>query len=134
MTAKGSEAKKMTAKLDHLVIYASDLANSATFYGAVLSALGFQKTRDWVWLNDDGFAVDLRSAKPEGRPYDRYGPGLNHFGFATPSRDAFDQIQAELRAAGVDLPDVQEIDGALCLFLPDPDGLRVEISWELNGG
>lgn len=122
----------MTAKLDHIVLYASDLARSAAFYDPVLRALGFEKTRDWVWLNKDGFAVDLRKAKPERRPYDRYGPGLNHVGFAAPSRAVFEEIQRVLRAENVSLPDVQEIDGALCLFLPDPDGLRIEISWELD--
>lgn len=119
-------------KLDHIVIYASDLGRSVGFYDRVLGVLGFQKTRDWVWLNDDGFAVDLRQAKSGAKPYDRYGPGLNHMGFAAPSRAAFDKLGRDLRAEDMSLPDAQEIDGALCLFLPDPDGLRIEISWEIE--
>ncbi len=116
-------------KLDHMVIYASDRQKSAAFYDAVLSALGFDKTRDWVWLNKDGFAIDLRKATSD-TPYDRYGPGLNHLGFAAPTKEALDEVQANLVASGMSLPDVQNISGAHCLFLPDPDGLRVEITYE----
>ncbi len=119
-------------KLDHIVVYASNLPESADFYDRVLGAIGFRKTRDWVWANDDGFAVDLRAARSD-TPYDRYGAGLNHFGFTAPSRAAFDQTIRALNAHETPVPDTQKIDGTLCLFLPDPDGLRIEITWEPDG-
>ncbi len=100
-------------KLDHMVIYASDQTKSAAFYGAVLGALGFTKTRDWVWLNKDGFAIDLRKATSDAS-YDRYGPGLNHLGFAAPSRETLQKVQDDLSASGMSLPDVQNISGAHC--------------------
>ena len=121
----------MTARatLDHLVLLASHIESSAQFYDRVLTTLGFRKTRDWAWLNDHGIAIDLQPAQP-GAPYRRSGPGLNHLGFAVPSRAALDAICANLSAAGLPLPELQHINGAHCLFLPDPDGLRVEIAWE----
>ncbi|GJL94416.1 MAG: hypothetical protein DHS20C05_08210 [Hyphococcus sp.] len=52
---------------------------------------------------------------------------------APPSIEALEKVQATLSAAGMILPDVQNISGAHCLFLPDPDGLRVEITYEPVG-
>ena len=116
-------------KIDHLVILASDLARSAAFYDTVLTAAGFTKTRDHVWLDEGGVAVDLRPAASHST-YDRHGAGLNHFGIAAPDADTVRTIARQLAQQGVAVPGIQIIDGATCLFLPDPDGLRVEISHE----
>ena len=118
-------------KLDHFVLLAADIERSARFYDAVLPVLGFRKTRDWVWASEDGFAVDLRQAG-SGPGYRRHGPGLNHFGFTVETRSDFDAALIALKKAGVDVPPVQEFGEALAVFLPDPDGLRIEIGWEPN--
>ena len=31
--------------------------------------------------------------------------------------------------AGFEVPDVQELGGALALFMMDPDGIRFEVTW-----
>ena len=116
-------------QLDHMVILASDLKKSVSFYGAILSVLGFSQTREWVWLNDSGFAIDLRKASSNAR-YDRYGPGLNHIGFSVESFEELDSIRIRMMGKGIGPADIQSIDSARCLFIPDPDGLRVEIAWE----
>lgn len=117
------------AKLDHLVILASDFAASEAFYAALLPVLGFQKTSDHVWLGPDGVAIDLRECLTE-LTYDRYAPGLNHLAFSVDSGEAFDALLPQLEAAGLNLPKVQTFGEAKAIFLPDPDGLRTEISWE----
>jgi catechol 2,3-dioxygenase-like lactoylglutathione lyase family enzyme len=76
--------------VDHLVFNARDLAASLRHYEALLPILGFTKTRDHVWSNE----------------------------------------QAIFCAAGIDVPAPQEIDGAYVVFVPDPDGMRVEVGYD----
>lgn len=115
-------------KLDHLVILASDLETSARWYGVVLGALGFDKTRDHVWLHPDGWAVDLRPATDASRAYGRHAPGLNHTGFRAESVKALQALMARLAAAGLEVPETQDFGEELCIFLKDPDGMRIEIA------
>lgn len=115
-------------KLDHVVILASDMDASVRWYDALLTLIGFTKQRDHVWSNDDGLAVDLREAEPDARAYERFGAGLNHFGFAAPSMDALEAVQSAMGAAGFDVPAVQNFDDDRAVFFRDPDGLRVELA------
>ena len=115
-------------KLDHLVILASDLARSAAWYDRLLPLLGFRRLRAHVYANDDGLHLDLRSARPETGPYQRHGPGLNHLGFTAQSREQIEAVAAALVAHGITVPALQQFGNDVALFLPDPDGLRVELS------
>lgn len=117
-------------RFDHLVLMAGDLEASAPWYDAVLTAIGFAKTRDHVWVNEDGQAVDLRSASHPEHRYRRGGVGMNHVGFAAPSREAVEAVAARLRDAGLEVPAVQQFDEARALFMKDPDGMRIEIAHE----
>ena len=119
----------MTPTLDHLVIMASDLEASAAHYDNVLVALGFTRTREWVWMSPGGFAIDLKQAEEEG-PYKRRGPGLNHIGLAVDTAEAFAAARAALSEAGIGLPPVQHFSDGRAFFLPDPDGLRLELSYD----
>lgn len=116
-------------KLDHLVLLASNLADSTRHYGIILPVLGFEKSRDGVWINSDGIAIDLRAAE-DAQAYKRYAPGLNHFAVSAGSQVEFEQIVSDLSAAGIDVPAVQMFGDAQAVFIPDPDGLRIEIGWE----
>ncbi len=116
-------------KFDHLVILASDFAKSSKFYGVLLPLLGFDKSRDWVWLSPEGFAVDLRECMTELK-YDRYAPGLNHLAFSVESSSAFDALLVKFESAEIALPDVQTFGEAKAVFIQDPDGLRTEIAWD----
>lgn len=117
-------------KFDHLVLMASDMAVSAPWYDAVLTAIGFAKTREHVWVNEHGQAVDLRPAVRPEHGYVRGGVGMNHVGFAAPSREAVEAAAARLRDAGLEVPAIQRFDAARALFMKDPDGMRVEIAHE----
>jgi lactoylglutathione lyase len=114
-------------KLDHLVIYVSQLDASTSFYEIALTALGFTRSREWVWVNDDGVAIDVRQATSD-IPYDRYGAGLNHLGFSVDSLGALEAFRESLTSNSLVPPETQLIAGASCIFLPDPDGLRLEVS------
>lgn len=120
-------------KLDHLVLLSSDLTASAQHYDAILPRLGFQKAREWVWANADGISIDLRASKA-GFEYERYAPGLNHFAFSVGSREEFERVVSDLKHAGVAVPTVQEFGEAVAIFIPDPDGVRLEIAWEPEAG
>ena len=117
-------------KLDHVVMSVRDLDVSVPWYEAVLSAIGFAKTRDHVWVNEEGLAVDVRPATLPEHPYRRGGVGVNHIAFAAPSREAVEDVADRLRQAGLDVPAIQHFDEARALFMKDPDGMRIEIAHE----
>ncbi len=115
-------------KLDHIVVMVRDLPASLPWYSAMLAAIGFEKTRDHVWLSDDGFAIDLMQAEPGTRSYERRGPGLNHLGFTAPDEQALDAVRTAMAAAGFDVPDKQLFGDSIATFFKDPDGMRVEVT------
>ena len=118
----------MDFKLDHLVMYAADPAITGNFHRVLLGALGFRKRRDFVFERD-GLFVDIRQATETGEPYRRGRRGVDHLGFRAASTDQLDSIQATLRAAGLEMGRIIDFDnGDRALFVPDPDGLRIEVT------
>jgi catechol-2,3-dioxygenase len=117
-------------KFNHVVISAADLEASVPWYDTVLTAIGFAKTREHVWVNAEGEAVDVRAATEPEHGYVRGGPGVNHIGFGAPSREAVEDIAERLRQAGLDVPAIRSFDEARALFMKDPDGFRIEIGHE----
>ena len=115
-------------KLDHIVINASNQKASALWYGALLPMIGFEKTSELVWGNKAGIYLDLRQANEFDKPYHRHGPGVNHIGFTAPTKKAVDAIRHHMARQGFEVPEVQIIDDAYCLFMKDDDGFRVEIT------
>jgi catechol 2,3-dioxygenase-like lactoylglutathione lyase family enzyme len=116
--------------IDHMVLALGDLAAGVAHYDALLPILGFRKVRDHVFTNDQGIFLELRQARePEAR-YARRGVGLNHFGVRAGSRDEVDAVVTKARAAGVRVPDTETIDGTYLVFIPDPDGIRIEVGFE----
>lgn len=117
----------MTMKLDHVVIFLSDLDKCLGFYEALLPTLGFSKTRDHVFANAEGIHLDLRAASEPEHGYHHYAPGLNHMGFAAIDRQQIERIGEEMAAAGFVVPEIQEFDDGSALFLKDRDGMRIEV-------
>lgn len=115
-------------KLDHMVVMVRSLDSSLPWYTTLLSALGFTKTRDHVWLNEDGVAIDLKQAELATHDYQRYGPGLNHMGFTADNIAQHDAVRAKMAAAGFDVPDAQHFGPSIATFFKDPDGMRVEVA------
>lgn len=116
-------------RLDHLTIMSRSFEHSAIFYDRLLPMLGFVKQKRGVWSNPHGLYLQFAEAREETRPYERYGPGLNHLGFNAPSGAHVEQIHAAMTSAGFEGRLQDFPGGTRALFLPDPDGLRVEISY-----
>lgn len=117
------------AVLDHLSILATDLAQSTAFYSLVLPLLGFEEGGDGTWANGTGLALQIGPADHDAPPYHRYGAGLNHFGFAVSDCDRLDIIRDVVTAAGFTVREQMFPGDTRALFVPDPDGLRIEIAW-----
>jgi catechol 2,3-dioxygenase-like lactoylglutathione lyase family enzyme len=123
----------MTLPLDHLTILSSDESASRAWYGLVLPMLGFVQTKSHIWRNENGLHLQFGSAKPATRAYERYGAGLNHLGFAAPSVAFVEDVAARMANAGHEARLQRFADGTVALFLPDPDGLRIEVSFYPDG-
>ena len=116
-------------KIDHIALMVSSFDRSMPYYERLLPLLGFSKKRDHVWTDGDGFFFQFLQAKPGTPPYERYGVGMNHLGFGASSADQVHAIRASMQAAGFEVPDIQNLDGAIALFMKDPDGVRFEITY-----
>ena len=116
-------------KLDHIVLLVSDLDASLAYYETLLPLLGFTKSRDHVWGNEDGVYFDFKEATDIGEGYKRYGVGLNHLGFTAPSKEAVEDIAAAMKAAGFEAPELQRLGNSYALFMKDRDGMRFEITY-----
>lgn len=113
---------------DHVVLLASDLEASLPWYEAVMSALAFRKSRDHVWINESGQALELRQSSEPEPGYRRSGPGMNHIAFQAPDRAGLETAADRVRAAGFEVPEVQHFGPDVALFLKDRDGMRIEIT------
>lgn len=112
---------------DHVVIMVSDLDASLPWYAAVLAAVGFEKTRDHVWVNEAGQALDLKQAEQTEPGYQRRGVGLNHLAVRADSHAAIAEVAEKVAAAGFEVPAHQDFGPERALFLKDPDGMRIEV-------
>jgi catechol 2,3-dioxygenase-like lactoylglutathione lyase family enzyme len=119
----------MGLKADHITLLVSSIKESMPYYDTLLPIIGFDKLRDHVWTDGDGFYIQFNQAKSNTRPYERYGPGLNHIGFSAPSSETVDLVRAQMKAAGFPVPEIQNLKGAVALFMKDPDGIRFEVTY-----
>lgn len=114
-------------KLDHIVLFLSDLERCMPFYDRLLPMLGFEKTRDHVFANAEAIHFDLRQATEPERGYHRYAPGLNHLAFTADSLEQIVETAEAMAEAGFDVPEIQQFPDGRALFLRDVDGMRIEL-------
>lgn len=130
MTAR---AFTVRGKLDHIVLLASDLGQSARWYDAFTPLLGFEKTSRHIYLHPDGWAIDLRAADKNGDAYGRFNPGLNHIGLRVENADQVLAFRDAFAAKGFAVPEPQIFDEVeTVMFFADPDGVRWEIGHEIG--
>ena len=113
--------------IDHATILVSSLEASLAYYRVLLPLLGYSEAADGSWRGG-GFSLQFAQARPGSGAYDRYGPGLNHLGFALPNREAVEAVGAAMASRGFEVPAIQNFGSATALFLKDPDGLRFEVT------
>lgn len=123
-----NSAPAQTLKIDHVTLLFSSLAASMPYYSTLLPLLGFHKKRDHIWTNGEGFFFQFMQAHDDMPPYQRYGVGLNHIGFAAPDIATIHHIRDAMAAAGFPVAEIQQLGPVTALFMKDPDGIRFEIS------
>lgn len=116
-------------KLDHVTILASSLEQSMPYYDTLLPLLGFRKLRKHVWTDDEGFYFQFQQAKSDASAYERFGAGMNHLGFGAESAEHVAAIRDAMSNEGFEVPEIQNLGGAIALFMKDPDGIRFEVTY-----
>lgn len=119
----------MALKIDHITILVTSLEVSMPYYEALLDLLGFSKVKDWIWTDNNGFFFQFNQAKDGTSVYERYGAGMNHLGFAAPTHEFVEVVQSKMKAAGFEVPEIQDFNGVKALFMKDPDGIRFEVTY-----
>lgn len=99
------------------------------YYEHLLPLLGYSKKRNHVWTDGAGFFFQFLEARPGTSSYERYGAGMNHLGFRAVSQEQVQAVRSAMQQAGFEVPDIQNLDGAIALFMRDPDGVRFEVTW-----
>jgi len=116
-------------KLDHITLMVSSLERSMPYYEELLPLVGFSKVKEHIWTDGEGFFFQFFQAKAGTPAYERYGAGMNHLGFSAASPEQVHEIQRAMMAKGFDVPAVQDLNGAIALFMKDADGIRFEITY-----
>ena len=126
-----------TGLLHHVELYASDFGVSKSFWGWLLSELGYTVYQDWdggkSWKKGATYIVLVQAADEFlGEPYHRRRPGLNHLAFHAESRDHVDELTTKLRAR--DVPILYEDDHPFAggpdhyaVYFEDPERIKVEL-------
>ena len=116
-------------KIDHITLMVTSLERSIPYYEHLLPLVGFAKKRNHVWTDGNGFFFQFLQAKTGTAPYERYGAGMNHLGFGVAAPEQVHAIRQAMQSAGFEVPEIQNLDGAIALFMKDPDGVRFEITY-----
>jgi catechol 2,3-dioxygenase-like lactoylglutathione lyase family enzyme len=116
-------------KIDHITLMVSSLERSMPYYEQLLPLVGFRKVKSHIFTDGEGFFFQFLQAKAGTSPYERYGAGMNHLGFCASSPEQVHDIRRAMMDKGFDVPAVQDLHGAIALFMKDPDGIRFEITY-----
>ncbi|MCO8244311.1 VOC family protein [Haladaptatus sp. AB643] len=123
--------------LHHVELYASDFRSSRSFWGWLLTELGYDVCQDWdggrSWKRGGTYIVLVQAdEKFRDEPYHRRRPGLNHLAFHAESRDHVDEFTEMLRAR--DVPILYEDDHPYAggddhyaVYFEDPERIKVEL-------
>ena len=117
--------------LHHISFAVLDLARAASFYDAVMPALGYRR----VWTSDTGAGYGLHDEDEffaiKRRDIVLISPSGFHLAFAAPSREAVDRFHALALASGgrdQGAPGLRTDYGPnyYAAFVFDPDGYWIE--------
>src|SRR5215471_76599 len=109
--------------IHHFSPTVSDVETSAAWYEQVFSMTRLPMTFPQHEREETGYAVLLidpvsglviglhHNEANEGEPFDEIRTGLDHIGFAVPSRESLEEWAAKLDALGVEHTGVRDITG-----------------------
>lgn len=124
--------------LHHVELYVSSLADSARWWGALLTRLGWVQYQSWnagcSWRSRDGTYIVLVQVAEDARypPYHRRRVGLNHLALRGGSPEQIDALTMELITRGTKLLYADQYPwaggpGHYAAYVEDPDGIKVEL-------
>jgi catechol 2,3-dioxygenase-like lactoylglutathione lyase family enzyme len=120
----------MLLSLGHVTVLSTDLARTERFYGDLLGLrVGPRPAIPipgcWLYLGDQAVLHVL--ARQSAAPADPGKPAIDHFALDASDRAAFEH---RLQAAGHPFESRRLADSGIWqIFLTDPDGARVELSF-----
>jgi catechol 2,3-dioxygenase-like lactoylglutathione lyase family enzyme len=133
----------MRGTIHHVELYVSDLQCSVAFWGWLLGELGYTVHQQWPegqsWILRGTYIVLVQTpAEHQAAGYHRRRTGLNHMAFQVESRQAVDELTAELRQRGIVIlyGDRHPFAGggdSYAVFFEDPDRIKLEISAHQGG-
>ncbi|MGH9065640.1 MAG: VOC family protein [Acidimicrobiales bacterium] len=125
-------------RLNHAVLYVSDIERSVAFYSGVLGFRPVPMTPDGfagaAFLQAPGstndhdlglFQVGRRGAPAPGG---RAGVGLYHLAWEVDTLDELERLSGALSAAGA-LAGASDHGTTKSLYAKDPDGIELEVAW-----
>jgi glyoxylase I family protein len=134
--------------IHHVDLVVSNIERALAFYGDVLGALGWEppftvrgeRGETIHYHRGPGCTLGLREAPggASGLPVDRYRVGLHHLCLEAPSADSLLAAVERVRAHGCrittaprEMPEYGR--GYSAAFVRDPDGLKLELSFDGRG-
>lgn len=125
-----------TGLLHHVEIYVDDLDATKTFWGWLLSHLGYSIYQEWdagiSYQKSNCYIVFVQTEERHRIPeYHRCRSGLNHLAFHA-SSELIDTIYIELKARGIsilyeDRHPYAAGDDCYAVFFEDPMRIKVEL-------
>ena len=125
-----------TTKLGHIVLRVRDLERSKRFYTGVLGlrlngeipgVMAFFSTQN----NPDSHDLALMRLGPDAPDPNAQAVGLYHFAYQVDSEDALAKAYLTLRDAGVTIVGTGDHGVSKGIYILDPDGIEIEITYEL---
>lgn len=128
----------MRGTIHHIELYVSDLQRSVAFWDWLLERLDYTVHQQWPegqsWILRGTYIVLVQTpADHLTAGYHRRRVGMNHIAFNAESRQAVDELTAQLRQRGVTIlyedrhPHAGGGD-SYAVFFEDPDRIKLEIS------
>ena len=122
------------ASIGHIHLKVSDLNRAIAFYGGVLGFDVMQRYGDEAaFLSAGGYHhhIGLNTwESKEGSPPESGTTGLYHFAIRYPTRRALANALRRLIDAGISLEGASDHGVSEALYLRDPDGNGIELSWD----
>ena len=125
-----------TTKLSHIVLRVRDLERSERFYTEVL---GLRKTGELpgrmaffsTQANSDSHDLALMQLGPDAPGTDPSRVGLYHFAYQVESEAALADAYRALQEAGVSIVGSADHGVSKGIYILDPDGIEIEITYEV---
>jgi catechol 2,3-dioxygenase len=117
--------------IGHVHLNVSDLDRSIAFYHETLGLEVMLRMPKIAFLSSDGYhhhvALDSRSAGKLGSPEHQ---GLHHFALRYATRSELAEGVRRAQAAGVSISRTADFYVLEAVFVNDPDGNGIELSWD----